>query len=210
MSDGNFAVTNCQYSDELLLELDEDTKFLYGHGHFKFLKLTGPTQSEKTMFNLPADADIFQALDERDARIENFYLANGQGDATLDKITKSNHTKYVKTLTIELTKINSSNVFQHFTAFTTLDFDTIFYGPSNAINLIDFLNGSIESLSISCDYITRVIVDTAFSCFPKLVYLCLRGTITYNLHVSLQIQSLETVSFNSRVNMVLFQISKSS
>ncbi|KAI8879785.1 hypothetical protein K501DRAFT_287204 [Backusella circina FSU 941] len=211
-----------EYQDDGLEHYDiNDRKQIYSDGILDFLKLIGPKKNKLHLNDLLDSVDVFEALDEVDAKIKELHFRMCHGSATFEHLCRSNLIHHIETLRIVNTRLDS---IQHLKSMSVLTRLTIFNIPPIylPIPLIECLAGcpptvkylhiesndliikpyktrlnSIESLSIGFKTLSSDLGDIISFCFPNLVKLKLTGEVTESLHITLQSPHLQEAVFST-------------
>jgi hypothetical protein len=219
--------TNATEVDINDVELDDyepsERKYFYLNGYLDFLKLIGPIKDELSLEYVPNGVNPFEALDAVDSRIQCLDLYGRENETILEDLSRSNQSKYVQTLILTDTNIDSIHFIKNMTCLTelrirsaikdtrpvdligcleacppflktfTITFDHIVVKPHNIVLK------SIENLNIRCQTLTSEIGDIISSCFPNLVKLSLYCEYLNNTNITLKSLQLQHVSFSKDV-----------
>jgi hypothetical protein len=128
-------VTDFKYDDDELIRYDEsDRKYIYLNGALDFFKVIDWSQNTLTLYGLPDNVDIFEALDSADAQIKDVLPLMCQGGTIFKYLSQSNQYNYIEKLVILNSSIDSIHFVKAMTALTTLQIN--FFDPNSLpINL---------------------------------------------------------------------------
>jgi hypothetical protein len=191
-----------------------DRKHIFESAGLDYLKLITSKSPILTLTCVPDGINVFTALDSINYQWDSLYAISCGGGLLFQDLVQSNQCKYLKTLLLTETLIDSPNFLKNMTALTSFTLIS-----SNKINLTDYLNGCppnvtdfsidcpslkiipyntrltcIQSLSISCKRLTNSLAVVISTSFPKLTKLCISGRLAANISISLHQDSLEEMS----------------
>jgi hypothetical protein len=120
-------------------------RYIYLNGFLNFLKMAGSKQRKLVLNGLPGDVDIFQALDDVDAKLEYLSLIKCESATTFQYLAQSKQSEYIQELFIINTEIDSILPLEGMTALTKLYIGCI-RNYSRHIHLVDCLAGCPSTL----------------------------------------------------------------
>jgi hypothetical protein len=146
-------ITDLSYSDETLKRRDEsDRKYIYLNGVLDFFKVIDWSKNTLTLYGVPDNVDVFEALDSVDAQVKGVSFSMCISGAIIKYISQSNQSKYIEKLDILNTSIDSIHLIKNMTALTTLWIS--FYNsncpPLNLASCLYACLPSLKTLSIEC------------------------------------------------------------
>jgi hypothetical protein len=206
-----------------------DAKRLYFNGILGFYKIIRPNEKKMEIQGTPDGVNIFEVFDNTGCQIEELQAYRCGGNTFVRYLSQSNQSRYIQTLSLINTEINSPDILKNMMALTTLKLSFHDDDGFESVNLTNYLNGcpttlksfsidcpeltvyprttllsSIETLCITCDGLTRGLGDVVSTCFPKLVRLDISAkTLDDNdINISLQNQPLKSAKLS--INEELF------
>jgi hypothetical protein len=211
--------TNIKYSDIAIGYLDDSSATqVYCNGLVDFYKLvTHLNTKESTFQGVPADINLFKVLDGLDCKLEKLNVFSCSSESFSQSLAQSNQSKHIQIMELHDTNNKSPNNFSIMTALITLTLDL--HKCKEQVNLTDCLNSCpptlksfsldcpnlevdvfctqlsfIETLKISCNYISKSLGEIISTLFPKLVELDPSGNIFEHTSIMLHSQCFKKAS----------------
>jgi hypothetical protein len=222
MSEKYIDVAEFDYEDDNLQHLDIDViEQMYEIGLVQILQRVGQSKSNLTLYSVPDDVNVFEALDNSNCKINEFALNNCSVETLFPFLSQSNQSKHVETIKLVNTEINPSDSLQSLESLASVfvSFSDDDYGEVG-VDSTSYLNAfpdSLEFLSISCPFLqfdvtsTRTnyinslhiflrelpgeLGDVISTCFPHLTILELSGEVLEDLMITIQNPNFRNATF---------------
>jgi hypothetical protein len=152
MSKKYIDVAEFEYEDDNLQYLDTDVvEEAYESGLVQILQRVGQTKDDSTLFRVPEDINVFEALDNSNCKINEFTLDNCKGEMLFRFLSHSNQSKHVETLSLVDTEIIPSDSLK---SLTSLESACVSFSGGDykvvKVNCTSYL----KYLSIQCPFFT--------------------------------------------------------
>jgi hypothetical protein len=197
---------------------------MYENGFLPFLQLIGPSTDHHILHKVPDGIDVFEALDNSDAKTKAFTFYDCQEETLFDFLAESNQARYVERMELVKTEIGTLDSLQSLTSLTEieLNIDPKYDYARTEINFTSYLNGfppslercdvtcsclfvdpettrstAIKYLHIKCEELTEALGDILTNCFPDLVTLKLKANISEYVDINIQSPGFKNATFIS-------------